>query len=73
MQMAASTGLQSRPSNSFKYSFFQHLLSVNDSLSIMLNRESIKKNPCPYDLRKQMSGKETTTKEYDKFLELKAL
>lgn len=71
MQMAACTGLQSRPSNSFEYAFFQHLLSVNDSPSIMLNRESKKKNPCPqkaYDLRKQMSGKETTTKEYDKLL-----
>lgn len=37
--MAACTGLQSKPSNSFKYSLFQHL-SVNDAPSLMLNTES---------------------------------
>lgn len=62
--MATCTGLQSKPSNSFKCSFFQHLLSVNNAPSIMLNTES-KNSHCPqraYDLSKQMNRKEITTK-----------
>lgn len=67
MQMAACTGLQSRPKNSLECSFFQHLLSGINAPSIMLNIESGReKSPRPqraYDLKQQMSGKETTTKE----------
>lgn len=65
-QMVACTALQSKTSNLFKCSLFQHLQSVNNA-NIMPNTEL---SHCPqgaYGLRKHMSGQEVTTKEYNNF------